>query len=50
MTSGRPTPDRPTGPGGQVGGMLKERKPARQIVEEMLAEAEETLNRLQTYR
>ncbi len=42
--------DLDTGPGGQVGGMLKERKPARQIVEEMLAEAEETLDRLRTYR
>ena len=39
-----------TGPGGQAGGMLKERKPAKRIVEEMLAEAEETLDRLQTYR
>ena len=39
-----------TGPGGQAGGMLTERKPARQIFDEMLAETEETLDRIQAYR
>ncbi len=34
-------------PSGQIGGMLKERKPARQILMEMVNEAEEVIDQLQ---